>query len=156
MAETPDDRKALHPSARSSMRIGLGEVEVIAPGLLYCRLAGYIKMEHVEQLLFAANKEIRTGFRAHLFIDADDVHGYDTEVRKVFQTWAKRNRVSVKGVWVLYRSPLVKMGLSLANAYTSGIIRGFGNSDEFDQALSEATTQARAGDLRLANLDLEG
>jgi hypothetical protein len=139
-----DDRTS-SPSARSSTRRGSGEVDVIAPGLLQCRVTGYVRLEHVEQIIFTANDQIRKGYRPHLFIDGDDVHGYDTEVRKVFQTWATRNRAQIVGVWVLFRSPLVKMGLSIASALTGGVIRGFDDANEFDKALAEATHKARAG-----------
>jgi hypothetical protein len=135
-----DDRTS---SARSSTRRGTGEVEVVAPGLLHCRVTGYVRLEHVEQIIFTANEQIRKGYRPHLFIDGDDVHGYDTEVRKVFQTWASRNRADIVGVWVLFRSPLVKMGLSIASALTGGVIRGFDDSNEFDKALADATRLAR-------------
>jgi hypothetical protein len=143
LADDEDDDDRTSSSARSSVRRGTGEVEVVAPGLLHCRVTGYVRLEHVEQIIFTANEQIRKGYRPHLFIDGDDVHGYDTEVRKVFQTWASRNRAEIVGVWVLFRSPLVKMGLSIASALTGGVIRGFDDSNEFDKALTEATQLAR-------------
>lgn len=111
-------------------------------------MTGYVRLEHVEQIIFTANDQIRKGYTPHLFVDGDDVHGYDTEVRKLFQTWAIRNRAQIVGVWVLFRSPLVKMGLSIAQALTGGAIRGFDDPNEFDKALADATGKARAGGLR--------
>ncbi|MFO7563953.1 MAG: hypothetical protein R6X02_15005 [Enhygromyxa sp.] len=143
-----DERTSSSPSARSSTRKGSGEVELVAPGLLHCRVTGYVRLEHVEQIIFTANDQIRKGYRPHLFVDGDDVHGYDTEVRKLFQSWAGRNRADIEGVWVLFRSPLVKMGLSIASALTGGAIRGFADANEFDKALAEATRKARAGGYR--------
>jgi len=145
-----DGRPPLSPSARSSARMGMGEVETVASGLLHCRVAGYVRLAHAEPIIFAANNEIRRGFRPMVFVDADDVHGYEVQVRLVFQTWAQRNRDSIEGVWVLYRSALVKMGVGLAQAFTGGVIRGYGSTEEFDRALAEATTRARSGGLRQA------
>ncbi len=143
-----DDRVPLHPSARSSARLGLGEADVIAPGLVHSRLAGYVRLSHSEKIIFAANEQIRKGYRALVFVDGDDVHGYEGDVRKVFQTWAKRNSRDIEGVWVLFRSPLVKMGLSLAHTFTNGLIRGFASPQEFERALELATKRARAGEFR--------
>lgn len=143
-----DERAPLNPSARSSARMGFGEVDTVAPGLLHCRVAGYVRLEHVEPIIFAANEEIHKGYRPLLFIDGDDTHGYESEVRKVFQTWAKRNRTTIEAIVVLFRSPLVKMGLNLAQGFTGGVIRGCASTEEFDRMLSEATTRARAGGLR--------
>ncbi|HLT40005.1 MAG TPA: hypothetical protein VK034_27180 [Enhygromyxa sp.] len=141
-------QRAPSDNSRSTPRVGKGEFDVIAPGLLHWRAAGYLRLEQIEPILFTANELIRNGYRPHLFIDGDDIEGYDTEVRKVFQGWALRNRAQIVGVWVLFRSPIVKMGLSIATAFTSGVVRGFGDADEFDQALTEATARAHAGEYR--------
>jgi hypothetical protein len=147
--EWPDGRTPLSPSARSSARLGLGHADVIAPGLVHSRVAGYVRMQHVEPIIFAANSEIQKGYRVLVFVDGDDVHGYETEVRKVFQTWAKRNRASIQGVWVLFRSPLVKMGLNVASAFTGGLIRGYVSPEEFERAITDATRRAKAGEFRV-------
>ena len=142
------ERVPLHPSARSSARMGLNEAERVGPGLVHCRIAGYMRLTHLESAIFAANEEIRRGYRVRMFIDADDVHGYEGEARRVFQTWAKRNRDSIEGIWVLYRSPIVKMGVSLANAFTAGLIRGFASPEEFERAFATATRRSAAGEFR--------
>lgn len=146
------DRAPLHPSARSSARLGLGEADLIAPGLVHSRIAGYVRLRHIEPIIFAANEEIRKGCRVHIYIDGDDVHGYEADVRKILQTWAKRNREHIEGIWILYRSPLLKMGVSLANAFTAGLIRGFASPEEFDRALELATKRGRAGEFRQSAL----
>lgn len=116
--------------------------------MLHCRVTGYVRLEHVEPIIFTANEQMRKGYTPHIFIDGDEVHGYRTEVRKVFQSWAIRNRAQLVGVWVLFRSPLVKMGLSIASTLTGGVIRGFDDPNEFDKSLAEATRKARAGGYR--------
>lgn len=145
MAGEPNERPPLHPSARSSARLGLGEVDVITSGLLHVRLAGAIRPEHVEPIMLAGDEQIAKGYRVLIVIDADDVHGYKTEVRQIFQTWLRQNRGSIEKVWVLFRSPLLKMGVSLANAFTGGMVRAFSEPEEFDAELSKATRKAKAG-----------
>jgi hypothetical protein len=93
----------------------------------------------------AGDEQIAKGYRVLLAIDADDVHGYKSEVRQVFQVWLRQNRGSVEKVWVLFRSPLLKMGVSLANAFTGGMVRSFSDPEEFDAELSKATRKAQAG-----------
>lgn len=137
-------RAPLNPSARDSARLGLGEVDTIAPGLIHARFVGRVRLEHLEPLMAAGDQALADGDRLLIVIDADDVHAYDSECRKVFQTWIRERRSQLDGVWVLFRSPLIKMGLGLVNAFTNGAVRGFDDPGEFDAAVSEATTRARA------------
>lgn len=145
MAGEPNERPPLHPSARSSARLGLGEVDIITPGLIHVRLAGAIRPDHVEPIMRAGDEQIANGYRLLIAIDADDVHGYKSEVRQLFQEWLRNNRGSIEKVWVLFRSPLLKMGISLANAFTGGLVRSFSDPEEFDAELSKATRKANAG-----------
>jgi hypothetical protein len=151
MAGEPNERPPLHPSARSSARLGLGEVDIIKPGLLHVRLAGAIRPEHVEPIMAAGDEQIAKGYRVLLAIDADDVHGYKSEVRQVFQVWLRQNRSSIEKVWVLFRSPLLKMGVAMANAFTGGMLRSFADPEEFDAELSKATRRAQSGALLRAS-----
>lgn len=143
-------RAPLHPSARDSARLGLGEVDVIAPGLIHARYSGKIRPEHLEPLIAAGDQVIASGYRALLVVDADDVHAYESDCRKIMQVWIADNRDHLEGVWVLFRSPLVKMALSLINAVTGGVLRGFSDPEEFDAAVAAATARAHAGGLRAA------
>jgi hypothetical protein len=145
MSGKPKERPDLNPSARSSARLGLGEVDVITPGIIHVRMAGAIRPEHMEPLMRVGDEQIAKGYRVLLAIDADDVHGYKTEVRTVFQLWLRQNRNSVEKVWVLFRSPLVKMLIGLINTTTDGMVRSFSDPDEFDTQLSEAISKAKSG-----------
>src|SRR5690606_3212928 len=117
-------RVPLKPSARDSARLGLGEVDTVAPGMIHARFIGRIRLEHIEPLMAAGDQMLADHDRLLVVIDADDVHAYDTEVRKVFQGWIRDRRSRLEGIWVLYRSPLLKMGLGLINAATNGAVRG--------------------------------
>lgn len=143
--ERQSERPTLHPSARSSARLGLGEVDIITTGVIHVRLAGAVRVPHVEPILSAAEEQIASGSRVIIAIDADDVHGYKADVRKVFQAWLRRNKGDVEKVWVLFRSPLIKMGVGMVNAVTGGLIRAFSDPEEFDAELSKATRRAREG-----------
>ncbi|WP_106094216.1 hypothetical protein [Enhygromyxa salina] len=146
-----EDRPPLYPSARSSARMGLGQADVIAPGLIHCRLAGHVRPEHIQPVLDAGADQIKAGFRVLIVIDADDVHAWKSEVRKIFQAWLVDNASCVEKAWVMYRSPVVKMGLSLMNAETNGLVIGFEDPDSFDEAVAAATRRARAGHSKLSN-----
>jgi hypothetical protein len=145
MAGEPKERPPLNPSARSSARLGLGEVDIITPGIIHVRVAGAIRPEHIEPIIAAGDEQIASGSRVLIAIDADDVHGYKSEVRQIFQLWLRQNRTDVEKVWVLFRSPLLKMGISLANAFTGGMLRSFDDPEEFDAELSKATRKAQGG-----------
>jgi hypothetical protein len=145
MAGESKERPPLNPSARSSARLGLGEVDVITPGIIHVRVAGALRPEHIEPIMAAGDEQIASGTRVLIAIDADDVHGYKSEVRQVFQQWLRQNRNDIEKVWVLFRSPLLKMGMNLANAFTGGMLRSFDDPEEFDAELSKATRKAREG-----------
>jgi hypothetical protein len=141
-------RAPLLPSARDSARLGLGQVDVIAPGVIHARYVGKIRLEHLQPLMTAGDELIASGHRLLIVIDADDVHAYETECRTTFQAWLRERRERLDGVWVLFRSPLIKMGLGLVNAFTNGAVRGFSDPGEFDAAVAEAAERARAGGMR--------
>ena len=122
MSGEPKVRPALNPSARSSARLGLGEVDIITPGIIHVRVAGAIRPEHIEPIMQAGDEQIAMGYRVLIAIDADDVHGYKSEVRTIF-----------------------KLGISLANAFTGGMLRSFSDPEEFDAELSQAARKAQNG-----------
>jgi hypothetical protein len=137
------------PRARSSARLEIGEVVVVAPGLIQARFAGRICVATVEPLMSAVDEQIRQGYRPHLFVDVAESDEYDTDARTMFTNWLAGTRKQMKGVWVLYSSPLVKMGLWLARAFTDGAINGSDDAEEFDRVLDEAKQRAREGADRL-------
>lgn len=140
------ERPPLNPSARSSARLGLGEVDVITPGIIHVRVAGALRVEHIEPIMRGAELQMARGYRVLVAIDADDVHGYKSDVRTVFQGWMRQNRGGIEKVWVLFRSPLIKMGVSMVNAFTGGMLRSFSSPEEFDAELSKASRRARDTD----------
>jgi hypothetical protein len=116
----------------------LGEAELVVPGLVRCTIEGHVRLEAVERLIFTANDDIRRDLRVGLYIDAFGAVGYEAECRKVFQTWALRNRASIEGVWILYSSPLIKMGASLVSAYTGGLVHAISVRAQWEQVLARA------------------
>jgi hypothetical protein len=145
MSGESKERPPLHPSARSSARLGLGEVDVITPGVLHVRLFGAIRPEHIEPLMREGDEQIAMGYRVLITIDADDVHAYKAEVRKLFQVWLVENRSNIEAVWVLFRSPLLKMFVGATNTFTGGMLRSFADPEAFDAELSKATRKAKSG-----------
>lgn len=141
-----DDRseRELQPSARTSARLGLGEADHLAPGVIHLRFAGRLKIQHIKVMFDAGNEAIAAGHRLTLAIDAHDVHGYHTEVRKIAQRWLKDNREHIDTLFVLFRSPLVKMAVSMVNPVVGGFIVSYNDYEEFDAELAKAARKARA------------
>lgn len=136
----------LFPSARSSMRLGLGEVDVIAPGLLHVRFAGHLRVQHIEPMISAGEQMIAHGFRPLIVMDAHDVHAYEAEVRRRWQRFLVHHKDAIFGSWVLFRSPLFKMAITLINPMVGGTMKPFTKFEAFDEAVSEMTERARRGD----------
>jgi hypothetical protein len=122
----------------SSARIALGEIVVVAPGVIHCRVPAYVRLDTLERIIAAADEQLRTGHRPRVFIDSAETERYDIEVRKVFQDWVTGNRSKIEGVWVLYSSPLIKIGTSLASAFTGGAFHGYDDIEKFDKELDAA------------------
>jgi len=122
----------------SSARIALGEIVVVAPGVIHCRVPGYVRLDTLERIIAAADDQLRKGHRPRIFIDSAETYRYDIDVRKVFQDWVTNNRSKIEGIWVLYSSPLIKIGTSLASAFTGGAFHGYDEIEEFDRELDAA------------------
>lgn len=121
----------------------------MAPGVLHVRFAGHLQAEHVHPMIAGGDLAIAQGFRPLVAIDAHDVHAYETEVRKMWQRWLFEHRERVFANWVLFRSPLIKMAVTLINPVVGGIIRPFASAQEFDIALAGICDRARQGDPQL-------
>lgn len=126
----------------SSERIALGEIVVVAPGVVHCRVPKYVRVDTLERIIAAAEEQLQAGYRPRVFIDSAETERYDIEVRKVLQDWVTDNRTRLEGIWVLYSSPLIKIGTSLANAFTGGAFHGYDKIEEFDQELDAAIRNA--------------
>lgn len=128
----------------SSARIALGEIVVAAPGVIHCRVPAYVRLDTLQRILDAADDQLRQGHRPRVFIDSAETERYDIDVRKVLQDWVLENRNKIEGIWVLYSSPLIKIGTSLASAFTGGAFHGYDDIEKFDEELDAAISNARA------------
>lgn len=135
MAE-PRERHVTDSTASSTE--DLGEVKRVAPGVISFQIGGYVRLAAIEQVIVAANAEIRLGRRVSLFLDGYTAVGYDGEGRKLFQTWALGNRDDIEGIWVLFSSPLIKMGASLVGAFTGASVVSLTDRHKFEQLLAHA------------------
>jgi hypothetical protein len=128
----------------SSARIALGEIVVVAPGVIHCRVPAYVRLDTLERIIAAADEQLRQGHRPRVFIDSAETERYDIDVRKVLQDWVLDNRTKIEGIWVLYSSPLIKIGTSLASAFTGGAFHGYDDIEKFDEELDAAISNALA------------
>jgi hypothetical protein len=124
-------------------RAELGEAKLVAAGVVHFRIGGHVKLAEIEKVIFAANDPIRAGLRVVLFLDGYEARGYDGEGRKVFQTWALNNRDSIEAIWVLFSSPLIKMGANLVGVFTGGLVHSVAERAEFERELDAAIRRAR-------------
>jgi hypothetical protein len=107
----------------------------VAPNVLLCTIR-----RHVSELLGAAivlefDRMLAQCTRMHLFIDADEMTGYDTEFRSRSTEWGSRARPRLISNHVLVRSKIVAMGVTVANMIIRGNVEMHSNRADFEKSL---------------------
>jgi hypothetical protein len=112
-------------------------VELRAPSVVLVTLRGDPDGEMGRELAAALEEHLESPLVRHLFVDAEEMVRYHSNVRteptKVLLK--HRKRVSIQ---VLARSKLVQMGLAVANVALQGEVRTHSDRGEFLRALNAA------------------
>lgn len=75
---------------------------------------------------------LRLAPKAKLVIDFWEMDSYDSKLRVLMQEWASKRTKEVE-VFVLAKSKLVVMGVSVANLAVGGIIKAYSRREDFDR-----------------------
>ena len=68
-----------------------------------------------DQLAEALDKELKAGIKSHTFFDVFGLEHYDSKVRIEITRVLRDNWAKLESIHVLVRSPLVRMGVAVAN-----------------------------------------
>ena len=113
-----------------------------SPRILAAKIVGHGEASFVESIANAIRTCARSG-PSEFFFDIGEMPGYDsplrTELTKVF--FAERKQIAL--LCVLATSPLVAMGVSVANLALGGIVQSYSEFGKFASAVD--TSVRRAG-----------
>lgn len=97
---------------------------------------GYAGDEFIKPLIEEMDQALSRGVSA-LFADWEDITGYAPSVRSELTKWIIINAHISKKVYILTKSPTVKLGIRLANAALKEQITTYEDRSEFEQKKTE-------------------
>ncbi|APR79110.1 Hypothetical protein A7982_04457 [Minicystis rosea] len=114
-----------------------------APGVLLVRIVGHVTLDAANAAIALRRKALRTTPILHLFDDAWEAIGYDSDVRLRLTTWAKENSDRIGSHHLLIRSKILAMGVSVANMALKNRITAHTAEESFAAALRDACRTRR-------------
>jgi len=129
------DRTAVNDGIRLDSKRGAVFFQEPAPGIVVYSVAGFADVELHHMILPDLEEAIARNHGIELFADGGELDGYDTQFRLEWTDWFNANRKNLGDVHVFVRSSIARMGLSLANLATGGMLRPYYSSASFDAAL---------------------
>jgi hypothetical protein len=99
---------------------------------------GHLTADGVPFVDASVDRVLKAGIRPHLFVDLEQISGYDTEYRQAIGQWARRVEIDVEGWFFLVRSRIVAMGVTLSTLRARAPIKATAKRSEFDAALQAA------------------
>jgi tRNA A-37 threonylcarbamoyl transferase component Bud32 len=125
-----------------------GVARVPAPGVVHVVLRGHgDEAAGVWQRLMVDQEFTNGADHVYFFSDVEDLASHDTVFREQMTQWQARVKGRVTQL-VLFRSKLVVMAISVANALSGGGTQVTSSRARFEVALAEAVTKARGGAIR--------
>ena len=109
-----------------------------APGVILFTYHGHMTAEVVPFIELSVNRVLDAGHRPDLFIDLDDMSGYDSEYRQEVSKWGARYYRRFGEVRFLVRSKLIAMGIAVSNLTSEGRLKPTTRRSEFQTALDAA------------------
>lgn len=125
-----------------------GLARVPAPGVVHVVLRGHGDEAAGAWQRLMVEQELTNGAEhVYFFSDVEDLASHDTIFREQMTQWQARVKGRVTQL-VLFRSKLVVMAISVANALSGGGTQVTSSRARFEAALDEAVARARGGSIR--------
>jgi hypothetical protein len=115
-----------------------------APGVLVFTYHGHMTAEVVPFIERSVDRILAAGHCPDLFIDLDDMSGYDSEYRQAVSKWGARFYRRFGEVRFLVRSKLIAMGIAVSNLTAEGRLKPTTRRSEFQSALDAAISRHAA------------
>jgi hypothetical protein len=132
VSSTPEERVYASGGGRIVIRWPAPHVIVyVESGFLSAAFVAVIN-EELDMFVGKSDRPI------HVFVDAWELDGYDSEIRIGASRWLEQNRERVAKQHMLVRSRLTRMGLAVAGLMLGGLLQGYTDREAFDASLKEA------------------
>jgi hypothetical protein len=108
------------------------------PGVIVFTYHGHMTAEVVPFIERSVDRVLAEGHRPDLFIDLDDMTGYDSEYRQDVSKWGARFYRRFGEVRFLVRSKIIAMGIAVSNLTSEGRLKPTTRRSEFESAIAAA------------------
>ncbi len=116
-----------------------------AEGVLLFVETGYLVGTRAPLIQKALDDELRAHQELIIFVDGEQLRGYDPPIRTVPSDWLKKHAAQVVCQHMLVRSQVAKMGLSVARLVLGALVEGHTERSTFERALEDAVRGRVAG-----------
>jgi hypothetical protein len=111
------------------------------PGVIVFTYHGYMTADVVPFIERSVDRVLSAGHCPDLFIDLEDMTGYDSDYRQDVSKWGARFYRRFGEVRFLVRSKLIAMGIAVSNLTAGGRLKPTTRRSEFQAALDAAITR---------------
>jgi len=116
-------------------RRAVGFYQEPVKGIVVYRLVGFASVEFFRQVRPDLEAAISRAGSIELFADAGGLEGYDARFRIEWVDWFIANKKMLAAIHVFVLSRLARMGVSVANLATGGMLKQYDSMASFDVAL---------------------
>ena len=120
---------------RIESRRGIGLYQEPVKGIVVYRVEGFADVELFRLLLPDLQAALTQAGSIEFFADAGRMDAYDSQFRIGWVNWFIKNKKNFVDIHVLVQSKLGRMGVSVANLATGGMLRSYDSVASFDAAL---------------------
>jgi hypothetical protein len=114
------------------------------PGVIVFTYHGHMTAEVVPFIERSVDRVLAAGHRPDLFIDLDDMTGYDSSYRQEISKWGSTFYRRFGEVRFLVRSKFIAMGIAVSNLTAGGRLKPTTRRSEFQTALDAAISRHSA------------
>ena len=120
-----------------SLSRGLVNISELMPGFLYAEYQGMATESMVPPITAWLERRIAEGRRVAIAVDATNLSSYETGYRKGWSQWLSVHRRDTEAVMILFRSNLVRMGISVVNMVIGTLIEPYSDRQLFERAVED-------------------
>jgi len=136
-------RRTAIRTLRHESDAGMLEAWEAVPQLFVCRVEGRMETGHADTWVQMADLILGRGQPIIGVFDWLRMEAYESQARKRLTAWGLRHRPNIHEVHIAHSSPLVRMGVSVANIVLGGLIEAHGDIETLSARYTEIVERCR-------------